>query len=440
MAAPIDVNYDVFISHASEDKADVARPLAALLMRAGLRVWIDESELRLGDSLRRSIDAGLRRSRFGVVVLSPSFFAKEWPQKELDALVSLEGGLNKVVLPVWHNLDYPEVARFSPLLADRLAARSKSGLPQVAGEIIKVVRQGATEDEASRTDGGVPADFSHYLVEFLDQLQYMADAGHGITGVPTGFHDLDRLLSGLQIGDLHVVAARPATGSTSFALNIAAHVATHESLPVAYFSLQNRGQEVMNRLIASVGRINRHHLATGLLTDEEWPRLTEAIEQIRNVALYIDHVPEVDVDELLARADRCYEKTRLGLLVVDKLDLLVRDPVEADRVISKLSTWARRNGTPVLLVATVEPSVDKRIDKRPRMDDLASAEAVRRHAAAAMFLYRDDLYNRDSSEPGTVEVIVDHRRDGLTATVKLIHLRDIGRLESIALVPQAASR
>ena len=132
--------HDVFISHASEDKLDVARPLASLLVQAGLSVWLDESELTIGDSLRRKIDQGLVSCRFGLVILSKAFFAKEWPKKELDALVAREDGTDKILLPIWHNLELSDIRRLSPLLADRLGARTIDGLPSVAAAIVRAIR------------------------------------------------------------------------------------------------------------------------------------------------------------------------------------------------------------------------------------------------------------------------------------------------------------
>ena len=134
------MKWDIFISHASEDKAAVARPLAEILKRRGLRVWLDEAELHLGDSLRQKIDDGLSKSRFGVVVLSPAFFAKNWPQMELDALVAREEMGVKVVLPVWHTVSHVDVSRRSPLLAGRLAVSTDLGLPVVASQIWKAIR------------------------------------------------------------------------------------------------------------------------------------------------------------------------------------------------------------------------------------------------------------------------------------------------------------
>lgn len=133
--------FDVFISHASEDKAEVARPLAELLTRAGLRVWLDELELQIGDSLREKIDHGLNSSRFGVVIFSPTFFEKQWPVRELDGLFAIEEDGEKSILPVWHNVDRKAVRSYSPTLAGRLAAQTSSGLESVANAITKVVQK-----------------------------------------------------------------------------------------------------------------------------------------------------------------------------------------------------------------------------------------------------------------------------------------------------------
>ena len=137
--------YDVFVSHATEDKEEVARPLANALMEAGLRVWYDEFELKIGDSLRRKIDFGLARSRFGIVVLSPSFFAKKWPQYELDGLVTMEMAGEQTILPLWHRLTKDDVIRESPSLADKIArSTSEFTIEQIADEIADVMEAGQT--------------------------------------------------------------------------------------------------------------------------------------------------------------------------------------------------------------------------------------------------------------------------------------------------------
>lgn len=148
------MEYDVFISHASEDKEDVALPLAQHLNALGLRVWIDHAELSVGDSLRRKIDSGLSQSKYGVVILSPAFFSKEWPNKELDALVAREDGREKVILPVWHNVGAGEIINFSPLLADKLSVSTQRGIAYTAGQIKDAVNNSVSGSESLRPNLG----------------------------------------------------------------------------------------------------------------------------------------------------------------------------------------------------------------------------------------------------------------------------------------------
>ena len=147
------LEWDVFISHASEDKEDFVRPLAHALQAQGLKVWFDETALTVGDSLQRSIDRGLAHSRFGIVIISPSFLSKEWPQKELDGLVAREIEGVKVILPVWHRIDVAEVRRHSPMLAGRLATQSKSGVAQVVADLLQAIHASTPVGRPSRSDG-----------------------------------------------------------------------------------------------------------------------------------------------------------------------------------------------------------------------------------------------------------------------------------------------
>ncbi|GAB6139966.1 hypothetical protein JCM14076_06950 [Methylosoma difficile] len=159
------MNYDIFVSHASEDKDEIARPLALLLQKYGILVWLDDFELTLGDSLRRSIDYGLSQSHFGVVILSHAFFAKEWPQKELDALVAREDGQGKVILPIWHNLGKNDIIKYSPLLADKLAASTSKGLPNVADKIIRAIQKNYNKCNVIKSACGINYDTLRNLLE-----------------------------------------------------------------------------------------------------------------------------------------------------------------------------------------------------------------------------------------------------------------------------------
>jgi hypothetical protein len=172
------MNYDVFISHASEDKEEVARPLAEALRSRGLRVWFDEMEIKLGDSLRRRIDDGLLNSRFGLVVLSHSFFAKEWPKKELDALVAREDGSEKVILPIWHGVSRQDILMYSVLLADKLAAPTSKGVLHIVDQIVRAV--GASRDGEFRSAAlqrSMGKDIHKLVVNFIDQIRSDDDTG-----------------------------------------------------------------------------------------------------------------------------------------------------------------------------------------------------------------------------------------------------------------------
>jgi hypothetical protein len=175
--------WDVFISHAGEDKSDVARPLAQALEKAGLRVWLDEAQVELGDSLRAKIDDGLMQSRFGVVVLSPSFFAKDWPQRELNSLLAKESGGQKAILPVWHHIGPTDIAQFSPLLADRIAVSTEFGLEEVANKILYVAGQ-----HLDRTARSVVGRYSSDFDYPLDRLTHAVDVIHSLGQPQTWQH------------------------------------------------------------------------------------------------------------------------------------------------------------------------------------------------------------------------------------------------------------
>lgn len=430
---------DVFISHASEDKLEVARPLAALLIQLGLKVWLDEAELLLGDSLRRKIEHGLSTCRFGVVILSKSFFSKEWPQKELDALVAREDRNEKVILPVWHEVTSNDVRRHSLLLADRLGIGTDRGLVVVAGEIAKAVRPPVTSEpaqvEATQTDRSHPKPIDQLIVEWIDRVNEMHESGAEVSGLRTGFPDLDLLLGGFAPGQLYVVAARPSVGCTTLAINFIRHVAVAEGLPAVYFSLHSQSHEIITRLIAAHGRIDRWHLASARLNDQEWAGLSEAVTQVHAAPMYVDDTSPLSLSDINSRAEAVRQRAgAVGLVVVDSLDL-VRDaenrPVEAGEL-QQLASVARRINCAMLVLCSVDRKVDIRVDKRPFVADLGRAAALEQIAAAVFLLYRDDYYNPHSSEAGTIDLIVARNRGGMTGTIRLAYSKETGRMDSLA--------
>ncbi|RQO82099.1 replicative DNA helicase [Acidovorax sp. FJL06] len=300
----------------------------------------------------------------------------------------------------------------------------------------------AIGEEGSRNKQGFQS-LDNLVIDLLDKVQEMADNPADVTGVPTGFADLDRMTSGLQAGDMIVLAARPSMGKTSFAVNIAEHVALNEGLPVAIFSMEMGAAQLAVRIVGSIGRVNQGNLRTGKLTDDEWPRLTEAIERLRTVSLHIDETPGLSPGELRANARRLARQCgKLGLIVVDYLQLMSGSgsaasadnrATELGEISRGLKMLAKELQCPVIALSQLNRSVEQRTDKRPMMSDLRESGAIEQDADIIMFIYRDDYYNKDSKEPNVAEVIIGKQRNGPTGTVKLFFQKNQTRFENLAM-------
>ena len=285
--------------------------------------------------------------------------------------------------------------------------------------------------------------FDSLIVKLLDHIETMADNYNDVTGVPTGFYDLDRMTSGLQAGNLIVLASAPSMGKTSLALNIAEHVVLHEALPVAIFSAEMNEQQLSIRIIGSVGRINQSHLRTGRLTDDEWPRLVETSEKLRSVPLYIDKSSRLTIETLRANAhDLLQQYGSLGLVVVDYLQLMNGSvnynfkgnrSAELGEISRELKVLARELQCPVIVCSQLNRNLEQRADKRPMMSDLRDSGAIAEDADIIMFIYRDEYYTKEAcKEPGVAEIIIAKQRNGPTGVVKLAFLSNITKFESLA--------
>ncbi|MDR2129002.1 MAG: replicative DNA helicase [Burkholderiaceae bacterium] len=296
-------------------------------------------------------------------------------------------------------------------------------------------------EEGSRMKQGFQS-MDALVVSLLDRVQEMAENPNDITGVPTGFYDLDRMTAGLQPGDLVVLAARPSMGKTAFAINIAEHVALNEQLPVAVFSMEMGASQLALRIVGSIGRIDQSRLRTGKLTHEEWPRLLEAIERLRNVSLHIDESPALTPSELRANARRLARQCgKLGLIVVDYLQLMSGSASSADEnratelgeISRGLKSLAKELNCPILALSQLNRGVESRTDKRPMMSDLRESGAIEQDADIIMFIYRDEYYSKDAcKEPGVAEIIIGKQRNGPTGTIKLTFRSKLTRFESMA--------
>ena len=292
-------------------------------------------------------------------------------------------------------------------------------------------------EEGSRMKQGFQS-MDSLVVELLDRVQEMADNPNDITGVPTGFHDLDRMTSGLQPGDLVVLAARPSMGKTAFAINIAEHVALNEGLPVAVFSMEMGATQLAMRMVCSVGRLDQQRVRTGQLVDDDWPRLTNAIQKMQDSQLYIDETPGLNALELRSRARKLSRQCgQLGLVIVDYLQLMSsasasgeNRATEISEISRSLKGLAKELQCPVIALSQLNRSLEQRPNKRPVMSDLRESGAIEQDADVIIFIYRDEVYNPDSPEKGTAEIIIGKQRNGPIGTVRLTFLGKYTKFEN----------
>jgi len=343
---------------------------------------------------------------------------------------------------------YAEIVRDRSILrklvtaSDEIATNAFNPKGRPVAEIVDESEQKIFKigEQGKRNKQGFQA-MDSLVVQLLDRVQEMADNPNDVTGVRTGFYDLDRQTAGLQAGDLIVLAARPSMGKTALAINIAENVALNEGLPVAVFSMEMGAAQLAVRIVGSIGRIDQSHLRTGKLTDEEWPRLTEAIEKLRTISLHIDESPGLTSSEVRANARRLSRQYgQLGLIVVDYLQLMSGSggdgenrATELGEISRGLKMLARELKCPVIALSQLNRSVEQRPDKRPMMSDLRESGAIEQDADIIMFIYRDEYYTKDQcKEPGVAEVIIAKQRNGPTGTVKLAFMRQFTKFESLA--------
>jgi replicative DNA helicase len=276
------------------------------------------------------------------------------------------------------------------------------------------------------------------VMERIDLL-YHKDNPSDITGVPTGYHDLDQRTSGLQPGDLIIVAGRPSMGKTALALNMAEHVAVDNRLPVAVFSMEMSGTQLAMRMLGSIGHLDQHKLRTGKLTDDDWNRLTNAVGKLHDAPIHIDETPALNALELRARARRLHRQYgTLGMIVVDYLQLMEATSsgenraTEISEISRSLKSLAKELKVPVVALSQLNRGLEQRPNKRPVMSDLRESGAIEQDADLILFIYRDEVYNPDTPDKGVSEIIIGKQRNGPIGTIKLTFLGEYTRFENYA--------
>ena len=307
-------------------------------------------------------------------------------------------------------------------------------LDEAEGKIFKIGEEGSRQRQGFQ-------GIDKLVTALIDRVNELAENGaEEVTGVRTGFFDMDRMTAGLQKGDLIVLAARPSMGKTAFALNIAEHVAVGEGLPVLVFSMEMGAAQLALRMVGSLGRIDQQHLRTGALRNEEWERLAEAVDRLGRVQLFIDETPALNSAELRARARRMARQYgQLGLIVIDYLQLMSGSSsseenraTEIGEISRGLKALAKELQCPVIALSQLNRSVESRNDKRPMMSDLRESGAIEQDADVIMFIYRDEYYNKESKEPGVAEIIIAKQRNGPVGTLKLTFLKPLTRFDNLA--------
>ena len=285
--------------------------------------------------------------------------------------------------------------------------------------------------------GAGPQDISEVLARTVDRIDTLFHANSPITGVSTGFADFDKLTCGLQNSDLIVIAGRPSMGKTTFALNIAEYVAMKNEGVVLVFSMEMPADLLAMRILASMGRIDHQNIRSGQLGDDDWPKITSAISMISSKKLLIDDSGSLSPFEVRARARRvARERGKLGLIVIDYLQLM-RVPghsehraAEISEISRSLKSLARELNVPIIALSQLNRSLEQRPDKRPVMSDLRESGAIEQDADLISFIYRDEVYHKDSNDKGTAEIIIGKQRNGPIGTVRLTFLGQYSRFEN----------
>jgi replicative DNA helicase len=347
------------------------------------------------------------------------------------------------------------IRRYAELVRERSVQRR---LAQVATEIAesalgpsgKDVRQLLDEAESRIMEVGEAGTRSSQgfkdikqelarVFERLDEL-YHSENPSGVTGIPTGFIDLDERTAGLQKGDLIIIAGRPSMGKTALALNIAEHVAVDNGLPVAIFSMEMSGTQLASRVLGSIAHVDQHKMRTGRLSDEEWQQLSHAMGRLHDAPVFIDETAALNALELRARARRMRRQCgELGLVVVDYLQLMSASShgenraTEISEISRSLKALAKELQTPVIALSQLSRAVEGRNDKRPMMSDLRESGAIEQDADVIFFIYRDEVYFPDKPEvKGRAEVIIGKQRNGPIGRVELAFLGQYTRFENLA--------
>jgi replicative DNA helicase len=291
---------------------------------------------------------------------------------------------------------------------------------------------------AQRKNAGAFHNIKDVLVRTYDNIELLHNRVGDITGIATGFAELDRMTAGFQRNDLIIVAARPSVGKTAFALNIAQNVATKTNENVAIFSLEMGAEQLVMRMLCAEGNINAQNLRTGSLTDEDWGKLTMAMGSLSNSGIFIDDTPGVRISEIRSKCRRLKQEQGLGMILIDYLQLIQGNgrsgenrQQEVSEISRSLKSLARELQVPVIALSQLSRGVEQRQDKRPMMSDIRESGSIEQDADIVAFLYRDDYYDKESENKDIIEIIIAKQRNGPVGTVQLAFVKEYNKFVNL---------
>jgi replicative DNA helicase len=380
---------------------------------------------------------------FDVITLSDAL-------KNINELANIGGELYLFELarntPTAANVSaYADIVRERSILrqligvAGDISSQAFSPSGRTSNEILDEAERRVFQIAEHGTRGEGPVRISDLLAKTVDRIDTLFHSGGAITGLSTGYHDLDNMTSGLQPADLVVIAGRPSMGKTAFAINIAEHAAIKDKRPVLIFSMEMPGDSLAMRMVSSLGRIDQHNIRIGKLTDEDWPRITSVVGMLAETPMFIDDTPALSPGELRSRARRvAREHNGLGLIVIDYLQLMqvpgTKDnrTTEISEISRSLKALAKELNVPVLALSQLNRGLEQRADKRPVMSDLRESGAIEQDADLILFIYRDEVYNEASPDKGKAEIIIAKQRNGPIGKIALTFLGKYTRFENFA--------
>lgn len=374
--------------------------------------------------------------------------------EELDRVGELDnaGGLEYLVdlarnTPSASNIRaYSEIVRDRALLrqmitaANEIAESAFTPDGRASEEILNEAEQKIFQIAEDRPNQGGPEDINPLLKRAVDKIDFLFNNDSDMTGVTTGFDDLDKKTAGMQPSDLIIVAARPSMGKTTFAMNLVENALMASNRPVLVFSLEMPADQLVTRMLSSLGRIDQTRIRTGKLEDDDWPKLTTAVNIMRDKPLFIDDTAGISPNEMRARARRIVrEHGDLSLIMVDYLQLMQIKTgntegrtAEISEISRSLKALAKELECPVVALSQLNRSLEQRPNKRPVNSDLRESGAIEQDADVIMFIYRDEVYNEDSPDKGVAEIIIGKQRNGPIGTSRLAFIGKFTKFENLA--------